>query len=35
VYNIAGKVVMDINRPKAPTDTAHSGYDQTKELVAR
>lgn len=33
--NIAGKVMMDRNAPEALTDTAQSGYDQTKELIAR
>ena len=33
--NIAGKVLMDRNAPKELTDTAQSGYDQTKELIDR
>jgi len=33
--NIAGKVLMDRNAPEALMDTAQSGYDQTKELIAR
>jgi guanine deaminase len=33
--NIAGKVLMDRNAPEALTDTAQSGYDQTKALIAR
>lgn len=33
--NIAGKVLMDRNAPAALTDTAQSGYDQTKTLIAR
>lgn len=33
--NIAGKVLMDRNAPKALTDTAKTGYDQTKSLIAR
>lgn len=33
--NIAGKVMMDRNAPDALTDTAQSGYDQTKELISK
>ena len=33
--NIAGKVMMDRNAPKELTDTAQSGYDQTKALIAK
>lgn len=33
--NIAGKVLMDRNAPEALTDTAQSGYDQTKALIER
>ena len=33
--NIAGKVVMDRNAPEALLDTAQTGYDQTKELIAK
>jgi guanine deaminase len=32
---IAGKVLMDRNAPAALTDTAHSGYDQSKALIAK
>jgi len=31
---IAGKVLMDRNAPAALTDTARSGYDQSKALIA-
>jgi guanine deaminase len=31
---IAGKVLMDRNAPPALTDTARSGYDQSKALIA-
>ena len=33
--NIAGKVLMDQNAPKGLTDTAQSGYHQTKQLIER
>ena len=33
--NIAGKVMMDRNAPPELMDTAQSGYDQTKTLIAR
>jgi len=33
--NIAGKVMMDRNAPDELMDTAQTGYDQTKELIAR
>ena len=33
--NIAGKVMMDRNAPAALCDTAQSGYDDTKALIAR
>lgn len=33
--NIAGKVLMDRNAPENLTDTAQSGYDQTKALIAK
>lgn len=33
--NIAGKVLMDRNAPDALLDTAQTGYDQTKELIAK
>lgn len=32
---IGGKVMMDRNAPEALCDTAQSGYDDTKELIAR
>ncbi len=32
---IAGKVLMDRNAPAALTDTARSGYDQSKALIAK
>ena len=32
---IAGKVLMDRNAPAALTDTAKSGYDQSKALIAK
>jgi guanine deaminase len=32
---IAGKVLMDRNAPRALLDTAQSGYDQSKALIAR
>lgn len=32
---IAGKVLMDRNAPEALRDTAQSGYDQSKALIAR
>ena len=32
---VAGKVLMDRNAPEALTDTAQSGYDQSKALIAR
>jgi guanine deaminase len=32
---IAGKVLMDRNAPAALMDTAHSGYDQSKALIAK
>jgi guanine deaminase len=32
---IAGKVMMDRNAPEALTDTAQSGYDDTKALIER
>jgi len=32
---IAGKVMMDRNAPEALTDTAQSGYDDTKALIQR
>jgi guanine deaminase len=32
---IAGKVLMDRNAPAELTDTVQSGYDQSKELIAR
>lgn len=32
---IAGKVLMDRNAPVALTDTARSGYDQSKALIAK
>jgi guanine deaminase len=32
---IAGKVMMDRNAPEALTDTAQSGYDDTKGLIQR
>jgi guanine deaminase len=32
---IAGKVLMDRNAPAALTDTARSGYDQSKALIGR
>ncbi|MZR29393.1 guanine deaminase [Sneathiella litorea] len=33
--NIAGKVLMDRHAPSALTDTAQSGYDQTKSLIEK
>lgn len=33
--NIAGKVMMDRNAPPALCDTAQSGYDDSKALIAR
>ncbi|MDR2311357.1 MAG: guanine deaminase [Brucellaceae bacterium] len=33
--NIAGKVMMDRNAPAALCDTAQSGYDDSKALIAR
>ena len=33
--NIAGKVLMDRHAPAALTDTAQSGYDQTKRLIEK
>ncbi len=33
--NIAGKVMMDRNAPDELMDTAQTGYDQTKELIAK
>jgi guanine deaminase len=33
--NIAGKVMMDRNAPAELLDTAQTGYDQTKELIAK
>jgi guanine deaminase len=32
---IAGKVLMDRNAPAALTDTARTGYDQSKALIAK
>jgi guanine deaminase len=32
---VAGKVLMDRNAPPAVTDTARSGYDESKALIAR
>jgi guanine deaminase len=32
---IAGKCMMDVNVPKALRDTAESGYDQSKALIAK
>ena len=32
---VAGKVLMDRNAPPALTDTAQTGYDQSKALIAR
>jgi guanine deaminase len=32
---VAGKVMMDRNAPGALTDTAQSGYDESKALIAR
>jgi guanine deaminase len=32
---VAGKVLMDRNAPAALTDTAQSGYDESKALIAR
>jgi guanine deaminase len=32
---VAGKVMMDCNAPDAVTDTAQSGYQQSKALIAR
>lgn len=33
--NIAGKVLMDRHAPSALTDTAQSGYDETKRLIQK
>jgi len=33
--NIAGKVLMDRHAPPALTDTAQTGYDQTKQLIEK
>ena len=33
--NIAGKVLMDRHAPPALTDTAQSGYDETKRLIEK
>lgn len=33
--NLAGKVLMDRNAPEALLDSVQSGYDQTRELIAR
>ena len=35
MLNIAGKVMMDRNAPDGVTDTAQSGYDDTKALIGQ
>ena len=35
MLNIAGKVMMDRNAPDGVTDTAQSGYDDTKALIEK